>query len=127
MQKIDRAALAKRARISLRQEPEDRTYEGEFDDPQAQAWVKDQLERGNDWAWCQVEIKAVYQGIEGLSGIGGCSYENKQAFINGGYYESLVQEAIEEIATKLEAIANEHDIWEHDRVVCIPCAARAVP
>lgn len=123
MQKIDRAALTKRAKISLRQEPEDRSYTDDFDDPETLAWIKNQLERGNDWAWCQVDVKAKLFDLEGISGIGGCSYENKQAFINGGYYESLVQEAVEELATKLEAIANEHDIWEHDRVSCIPCAA----
>lgn len=125
MQKIDRAALAKRVRITMRQEPEDRSYTDDFDDPETCAWIKAQLEQGNDWAWCQVDIKVELHDLEGIAGIGGCSYENKEAFKSGGYYESLVSEAVDELARKLEAIANEHDIWEHDRVVCIPCAARA--
>lgn len=127
--KIDRAALRKTSHIELEVHDEDVSYQDAFDRGKTQddrdqiAWIEGELLQGNRWAWAQVSVTVGRHGFEGRGSIGGCSYESETAFRACDYYESLVDEAVEELAVILEQIANDHDIWEHDRVTCIPCAA----
>lgn len=121
--KIDRAGLRRKAKIELTREDADTSYKDAGFDEEALKWIKAELQAGNEWAWCDVKVTATLYGLEAETWIGQCSYESRKAFMAGGYYEQLVDEVVEELAKQLESIADDHDIWEHDRVTCIPCAS----
>jgi len=124
--KIDLEKLKKVAAVKLFVEPEDRSYVGEFDDPTCVEWIRDQLARGNEWAWCIVKVSATYKGITCSDYLGGCAYESRQSFMaGGGYYDDMVHTALTELAGELEEIVNDHAIWEHDPVYCFWCIAEA--
>ena len=61
----------------------------------------------NEWAWCCVEIKGQWNGLEAVAYLGACSYENKQSFIeNSGYYEDLRQQVIEQLQGQAQRIVD---------------------
>ncbi len=129
--KVDRAGLRQVARVTLTHEEEDSSYEHVFDhgrspdDRRNIEWIRGQLMQGNTWAWASVCVKATLHDLTGEAYIGQCSYESEAAFkADGGYYEQLVEEAVKELAVAIERLTNEHDVWEHDRVLCIECAAK---
>lgn len=61
----------------------------------------------NQWHWCYVMVEAEYQdenGKEytGFDTLGCCSYKSRLDFIkNSGYYEDMVQAALDMITTQL--------------------------
>jgi hypothetical protein len=123
--KIDRAKLQKVATIKLIREDEDSHFtDGHFDDAETVVWINEQLSRGNEWAWCVAHVTATYGGLKGEDYLGGCSYESEANFRADGYFESMVDDALEELAKALEAIANAH-IWEHDETTCLFCVVEA--
>lgn len=123
MMKIDRAALRRKAHIRLEREEADTSYTRELDDQASIAWIKEQLALGNSWAWCDVKVTAHWNFLDAETYLGQCSYESREDFMRCDYYESMVNEAIDELAKKLESLLDDHDIWDHDRVTCIPCAS----
>ena len=48
-------------------------------DKETEAWIKDQLDYGNLFAWCRVKVSAHALGHEGVDHLGACSYESKDA------------------------------------------------
>jgi hypothetical protein len=72
--------------IELFCEPEDRSPEGDFasgddaDDAETVAWIRDQLDRGNEWAWCCAHVRVTYDGIVADEYLGGCSYHGEREF-----------------------------------------------
>jgi hypothetical protein len=124
--KIDLEKLRKLATIKHTLEPEYDDFTKHFDDETCVAWIRDQLERGNEWAWCTIKITAAYGGLETHDYLGACSYESEASFVqNGDYYEDMVTTALKELATDLEKIGNDHEIWEHDEEICFWCIAKA--
>lgn len=127
--KIDRVALRKKIEIQIQVEQEDDSYRdahdhGKTEDGAANIeWIQSRLESGSVWAWAHVRVLAKYQDIEGWDSMGCCSYEDEAAFRRCDYFEQLVGEAVKQIATTLEEIVEDHEIWVHDRTMCIPCAA----
>ena len=72
-------------------------------DPEAIEYVKKELERGNDWAWCTVIMRAHYKGWKGEAFLGSCSYKDEKDFReNSGYYEDLKKEALHELISSTE-------------------------
>src|SRR6266478_4171182 len=88
-------------------EPEDTRIEGnamasgdDAQDEECYAWIRDQLERGNEWAWCCVKVVARIAvtlkrdgrvdddvALEGVDYLGGCSYKSEADFCQpGGYF-----------------------------------------
>lgn len=64
----------------------------------------------NPWAWCCVEVRATFDGVTGSDFLGGCSYKNEADFKTpGGYYEDMVNEAIERLEAELERGARAAD------------------
>jgi hypothetical protein len=59
------------------------------------------LENGDLWAWCTVEVRATFQGLEASDYLGACSYRNEKGFIKGGYYKDMEQRAFEELQGKV--------------------------
>lgn len=123
MMKIDRATLRRKARVDLFALEADTSYKRELDDKASTAWIEEQLKCGNNWAWFDAKVTARIHGFEAETYLGQCLYESREDFMRCGYYESMVDEAIDGLARKLEAVLDDHDIWEHDRVTCIPCAS----
>jgi hypothetical protein len=70
--------------------------------------IIDRLNRGDDWAWCTVEIRAEYRGLIGAAFLGGCTYDSERDFVeNSGYYEDLCHEARQNLLAEIdEAIQN---------------------
>ena len=67
-----------------------------------------QLEDGNEWAWCTVKVTAKFPGldIEGVDYLGGCSYDSEEDFKkNGdGYFEDMKLTAQKDLLNQLEVI-----------------------
>ena len=97
--------LKERAEITIECLPEEIEIEGNAscwndgtDEAYAQS-IRDDLERGNDWAWCQVKVTATFEGMSASDYLGGCSYESEHAFKDPhGYYPDMVNRAIEGLA-----------------------------
>jgi hypothetical protein len=120
--KIDRRGVAAKAKVMLEREDADTSYTDAGLDTETLKWVQDELRRGNGWAWCDVKVTACIFGLRAETYLGQCSYESRDDFKKCDYYESLVNEVIELLVHQLQAIADDHALWEHDRVVCIECA-----
>lgn len=92
-----------RATFTLDCEPEHVTIEGnasaidEETDAAACAWIRDQLDRGNPWAWCCAKVTARLDGFEGTAYLGCCSYESESAFRKDGYFEEMKAEALDNL------------------------------
>lgn len=84
-------------------------YEGHFDsgepelDRQNEEWIRHELARGNQWAWCSTSVIAKWTDpegneFEGSDHLGGCSYKSKQDFMQpGGYYDDMKHGAYDEL------------------------------
>lgn len=127
--KVNRTGLRQLVRITLEIEPEDRTWVGEFQcddgslDKELNEWIRSELKSGNQWAWCSVHLVVDYCEMKGEDWLGGCSYKSKEDFVGGDYYQSMITEAVEELAKEIEKLVNRHGLWEHDGVTCLWCAA----
>lgn len=74
----------------------------EESDRKAETWIRNQLRRGNQWAWCSVKVTARWKGYEGHDYLGGCSYKSKDDFCQpGGYYDDMKDEALAELNKQL--------------------------
>lgn len=120
--KIDLVKLRTLASIECVVGPEHESYRAQIDDATSVAWIEDQIDRGNVWAWCSVKVSVSYRGLTCDEHLGGCSYESEESFVTGsGYYDDMVKTALTELAGLLEKIGNDHDIWEHDSTYCFQC------
>lgn len=95
--------------FTLTCEPEDISYKGNCSaiddetDREQEQWIEDQLDRGNQWAWCQVTVTARWKGFKGQSSLGGCSYKSEKDFRQGGYFEDMKAEAMTELNKAVHA------------------------
>lgn len=125
--KVNRVRLRKLATITIKLHREEVPYDRDIEDQEAQAWIKEQLEVGNEWAWCTVEVIAEYIGASGSDYLGCCSYESEKNFKqDGGYYSSMVDVAVDNLALDMEKmLADEHLIEGdgHAARSCIQCIA----
>lgn len=95
--------------IELFCEPEEISIEGnalasgdDEQDREAEQWIRDQLDRGNDWAWCTAHVRVTYKDILVADEyLGGCSYESANDFKKGGYYDDMVDTCIDQINEQL--------------------------
>ena len=67
-------------------------------DRETAEWIGEQIEAGNEWAWCYVIVRAQWEGFEGMDSLGGCSYMSEEEFTApGGYYEDMKQQALDDL------------------------------
>ncbi len=68
-------------------------------DAAASREIRERLARGDDWAWCEVQVRVTWRGFKGESSwLGGCSYASEQDFREpGGYFDDLLDEAIDDL------------------------------
>jgi hypothetical protein len=78
----------------------------DLEDEESIKWIEDQIESGNDWAWCRVKVTARLKeyDIEEYTYLGACSYKNEAAFKKGGYYEGMEDEAFLNLNEKVSRI-----------------------
>lgn len=108
-----RAALAKHATLSIECEPEDMPIEGNAsaigpeEDEKTYRWIREQLARGNQWAWCHVMVRAEWCGLVAEDHIGGCSYESEADFKRlDWYYDDMVRVCLDELAARVAEIVH---------------------
>jgi len=103
------AALSKRAEIKLTCEPETEAIEGNAsaigpkEDAETNQWIRDQLNAGNEWAWCVATVTVNYKGFSAFDTLGACSYKSEDDFRKDGYFTDMVNQASAELADKLIA------------------------
>lgn len=64
-------------------------------------WIIDQLNAGNEWAWCCVKVTATWRGFEGADYLGGCSYLSYEDFLKNGAYEDMKAEALHDLNAQI--------------------------
>lgn len=72
-------------------------------DTQLENAVIEELEH-NPWAWCVVEVKASWKGLQVSTFLGGCSYRSESDFKVDGYYKDMVDEVIKLLSDKANEI-----------------------
>lgn len=78
-----------------------------FDDEATIAAIKKDYESGNEWAWCEVEVIAEWNGFKGSSYLVGCSYNSEEDFKNDGYSDccdSSMEKLQEEVEEKFQKL-----------------------
>lgn len=71
--------------------------------------IIDRLNDGDQWAWCIVKVTVRLVDDFAISEsvyLGGCSYDDEDDFLLGGYYEDMVSEAKENLKNRLENLKN---------------------
>lgn len=58
--------------------------------------------QGDEWAWALVRVIATWKDFRGMAVLGGCTYPNKQAFMEDAYYEDLKVQALDDLQAKLQ-------------------------
>lgn len=76
------------------------------DDPEAPAWIRAELRKGNTWAWCDVTVTASITAKgnnfwQGRADIHCSSYESEDGFKGGDYYEVMNDEALDDLANAM--------------------------
>lgn len=66
--------------------------------------INEQLDNGNEWAWCVVKLTGAIDGLVASAYLGGCSYGSREAFETDAYYKDMQHEVCEELLTQLTAI-----------------------
>jgi hypothetical protein len=71
--------------------------------------IERQLDAGNNWAWCFVEVRATHTptGLTASAYLGGCSYKDEADFRAGGYFDDMKDEATAELAQLAAQIAED--------------------
>lgn len=81
-------------------------------DHEAEQRVLKQLESGNQWSWCCVEVRAFLPGMPDVYGVdflGCCSYSSEEEFKNDAYFSDMKNTAKEDLLTKLASIQKSID------------------
>ncbi len=65
--------------------------------------LREDVESGNEWAWCDVKVTATYKDITGTDTLGACSYEDQNSFESedGGYYSDMKEVALDDLYDQL--------------------------
>lgn len=98
--------------------PEDLQIEGNASaiDPETDAQVvkdiREQLESGNEWAWCCVRVTVKWGYFEGTDYLGGCSYKGLKEFHDNQYYVDMVSQAFDDLVRNIESTSDEIDTLE---------------
>jgi hypothetical protein len=109
---MTREELKNAAEIVLTCEPEDIAIEGnvltsgnDAADKEAERQVREELENGNEWAWCCAHVKATLGPLSGHAFLGACSYKNREDFQQpGGYYPEMVEEALDDLWQQIQTV-----------------------
>ncbi len=84
--------------------PYEEDMEPDFEDEETVKQVKEDME-SNEWAWCRVEVKALFGEAEATEHLGGCSYKDGDDFVTGGYFVDLAAQAVQSLAQSAMDVA----------------------
>ncbi len=74
-------------------------------DRETEQYIYNELNNGNEWAWCTVKVGCSYKGQEGTAYLGQCSYKDRKDFKdNSGYYEDMKQESFDDLINSLNRL-----------------------
>lgn len=65
------------------------------------------LDSGNEWAWCTVEVRASLADdpdVNASDFLGACSFRDESDFRNSGYFEDMRKEAADLLAQRIARI-----------------------
>ena len=57
-----------------------------------------------EWAWCDVTVTARFSDLTGTAYLAQCSYKDESDFKSDGYYDQMVDEAIEELQQHIDIV-----------------------
>lgn len=81
--------------------------DAEFD-KKVENQIIEQLEQGNEWAWCTIRVVAKWKDFFGDDYLGGCSYKSEQDFIESNdYYQDMKTNALAELNKKVKETAGQ--------------------
>lgn len=64
--------------------------------------IIDDLESGNEWAWCCVKVTYKWDDFEGNNYLGGCSYKSMRDFKESDYFVDMVDSAFDDLVLVVE-------------------------
>ena len=73
-------------------------------DKEVEDEILDRLDKGDVWAWACVRVIAKFKDMDrpvGVAHLGGCSYKDEEDFKQGGYFEDMKGEALQDLLKKL--------------------------
>lgn len=75
-------------------------------DRKAEQVIREKLEAGLEWAWCDLEVRAEAQdgALAGSDFLGCCSYDDLQHFESDGYFHDMKVNAIAELKMKARSL-----------------------
>lgn len=72
-------------------------------DAKIEADIIEQLNSGNEWAWCMVKVYAEIDGFKGPANyLGQCSYKSRKDFMEDSYYDDMRNQALEDLKNEIE-------------------------
>lgn len=101
-----------RIRVEAEEELDSLSHAAKECAPDFEEAVKSALKKSRKWGWCCVKVSVNLRNgpvsIEGTAYLGHCSYESRTDFIdNSGYYDQMVDDAIEDLAKNLKDRSSE--------------------
>lgn len=94
----------KDVRIEVLAVQETNDPEMHFDDTEIVSEIRQRVEDGDVWAWCEVTVRASIGPIYGEGHLFACSYENEDDFRQCGYFEDLKKEALADLDRKIREL-----------------------
>ncbi len=58
----------------------------------------------NQWAWCTIEVRGLWNSIEVSEFLGCCCYGCKKDFLADGYFTDMFNRVVEQIAETVERV-----------------------
>lgn len=90
---------------------EDQSPEDHFTEPVDILWINVQQKRGNEWAWCMVEVRCKYGSWSNKDYLGGCNYHSKEDFMQeGGCYQDMKQQAYDSMIEDIKKFGSVLDL-----------------
>lgn len=74
----------------------------EDEDQRVENAIFQQLDNGNEWAWCCVKVTASYRGLTAEDYLGCCSYADKKDFEKDMYFKDMKQTTYKELIKQIE-------------------------
>lgn len=92
---------------------------GEPADSETLAWIRSELNSGNQWAWCVLGVRVTLEDVRALGGcsvhgtayIGGCSFQSRED-AHESEFETLLAEARENLANQLQTRLTQAELFE---------------
>ena len=103
------AFLAAHAEVELRARQDDIPVRGnalasgdDAEDKACEDAILERLDRGDEWAWALVEVRASFEGWKASDFLGACSYASEAEFRADAYFADMRETALRALADAME-------------------------